>query len=237
MPKKGKKYEQVAKLVDGSKLYPLEEAVGLVKQVSFSTFDGTVEAHIRLGIDPRQADQQVRSTVTLPAGTGRSVRVLAFAQGEKVAEAEEAGADYVGGAEYAKQIQDGWLDFDAVIATPDMMGQVGRLGRILGPRGLMPSPRTGTVTFDLGPAIREIKAGRVEFRADRTGLLHVPVGKVSFSEDDLLTNLTALMANVNAARPSGSKGQFVRSITLAPTMGPGVQVDVGAAIELATTTE
>lgn len=237
MPKKGKKYEQVAKLVDGSKLYPLEEAVGLVKQVSFSTFDGTVEAHIRLGIDPRQADQQVRSTVTLPAGTGRSVRVLAFAQGEKVAEAEEAGADYVGGAEYAKQIQDGWLDFDAVIATPDMMGQVGRLGRILGPRGLMPSPRTGTVTFDLGPAIREIKAGRVEFRADRTGLLHVPVGKVSFSEDDLLTNLTALMANVNAARPSGSKGQFVRSITLAPTMGPGVQVDVGAAIELATTAE
>lgn len=237
MPKKGKKYEQVAKLVDASKLYPLEEAVGLVKQVSFSTFDGTVEAHIRLGIDPRQADQQVRSTVTLPAGTGRSVRVLAFAQGEKVAEAEEAGADYVGGAEYAKQIQDGWLDFDAVIATPDMMGQVGRLGRILGPRGLMPSPRTGTVTFDLGPAIREIKAGRVEFRADRTGLLHVPVGKVSFSEDALLTNLTALMANVNAARPSGAKGQFVRSITLAPTMGPGVQVDVGAAIELATTTE
>ena len=237
MPKKGKKYEQAAKLVDASKLYPLEEAVGLVKQVSFSTFDGTVEAHIRLGIDPRQADQQVRSTVTLPAGTGRSVRVLAFAQGEKVAEAEEAGADYVGGAEYAKQIQDGWLDFDAVIATPDMMGQVGRLGRILGPRGLMPSPRTGTVTFDLGPAIREIKAGRVEFRADRTGLLHVPVGKVSFSEDDLLTNLMALMANVNAARPSGSKGQFVRSITLAPTMGPGVQVDVGAAIELATTAE
>ena len=237
MPKKGKKYEQAAKLVDASKLYPLEEAVGLVKQVSFSTFDGTVEAHIRLGIDPRQADQQVRSTVTLPAGTGRSVRVLAFAQGEKVAEAEEAGADYVGGAEYAKQIQDGWLDFDAVIATPDMMGQVGRLGRILGPRGLMPSPRTGTVTFDLGAAIREIKAGRVEFRADRTGLLHVPVGKVSFSEDDLLTNLTALMANVNGARPSGAKGQFVRSITLAPTMGPGVQVDVGAAMELATTAE
>ena len=237
MPKKGKKYEQAAKLVDASKLYPLEEAVGLVKQVSFSTFDGTVEAHIRLGIDPRQADQQVRSTVTLPAGTGRSVRVLAFAQGEKVAEAEEAGADYVGGAEYAKQIQDGWLDFDAVIATPDMMGQVGRLGRILGPRGLMPSPRTGTVTFDLGPAIREIKAGRVEFRADRTGLLHVPVGKVSFSEDALLTNLTALMANVSGARPSGAKGQFVRSITLAPTMGPGVRVDVGAAIESATTAE
>ena len=237
MPKKGKKYEQAAKLVDASKLYPLEEAVELVKQVSFSTFDGTVEAHIRLGIDPRQADQQVRSTVTLPAGTGRSVRVLAFAQGEKVAGAAAAGADYVGGAEYAKQIQDGWLDFDAVIATPDMMGQVGRLGRILGPRGLMPSPRTGTVTFDLGPAIREIKAGRVEFRADRTGLLHVPVGKVSFSEDALLTNLTALMANVNAARPSGAKGQFVRSITLAPTMGPGVRVDVGAAIELATTTE
>ncbi len=237
MPKKGKKYEQAAKLVDASKLYPLEEAVGLVKQVSFSTFDGTVEAHIRLGIDPRQADQQVRSTVTLPAGTGRSVRVLAFAQGEKVAEAEEAGADYVGGAEYAKQIQDGWLDFDAVIATPDMMGQVGRLGRILGPRGLMPSPRTGTVTFDLGPAIREVKAGRVEFRADRTGLLHVPVGKVSFSEDALLTNLTALMANVNGARPSGAKGQFVRSITLAPTMGPGVRVDVGAAIESATTAE
>lgn len=237
MPKKGKKYEQVAKLVDGSKLYPLEEAVGLVKQVSFSTFDGTVEAHIRLGIDPRQADQQVRSTVTLPAGTGRSVRVLAFAQGEKVAEAEAAGAEYVGGAEYAKQIQDGWLDFDAVIATPDMMGQVGRLGRILGPRGLMPSPRTGTVTFDLGPAIREIKAGRVEFRADRTGLLHVPVGKVSFSDDALLTNLTALMANVNSARPSGAKGQFVRSITLAPTMGPGVPVDVGAAMESATTAE
>ena len=237
MPKKGKRYEQVAKLVDSSKFYPLEEAVGLVKQVSFSKFDGTVEAHIHLGIDPRQADQQVRSTVTLPAGTGRSVRVLTFAQGEKVAEAEEAGADYVGGAEYAKQIQDGWLEFDAVIATPDMMGQVGRLGRILGPRGLMPSPRTGTVTFDLGPAIREIKGGRVEFRADRTGLLHVPVGKVSFSADALLTNLTALMANVNAARPSGAKGQFVRSITLAPTMGPGVHVDVGAAIELATTAE
>jgi large subunit ribosomal protein L1 len=235
MPKNGKKYEQAAKLVDGSKFYPLEEAVGLVKKVSFSKFDGTVEAHIRLGIDPRQSDQQVRSTVTLPAGTGRSVRVLAFAQGEKVAEA--AGADYVGGAEYAKQIQDGWLEFDAVVATPDMMGQVGRLGRILGPRGLMPSPRTGTVTFDLAPAIREIKGGRVEFRADRTGLLHVPVGKVSFTEDDLVSNLTALMANVNAARPSGAKGQFVRSITLAPTMGPGVHVDVGAAIELATTAE
>lgn len=237
MPKNGKKYEQAAKLVDKDKLYPLEEAVGLVKKVSFSTFDGTVEAHIRLGVDPRQADQQVRSTVTLPAGTGRSVRVLAFAQGEKVAEAEAAGADYVGGAEYAKQIQDGWLDFDAVVATPDMMGQVGRLGRVLGPRGLMPSPRTGTVTFDLTQAIREIKGGRVEFRADRTGLLHVPVGKVSFSEDALLTNLTALMANVNAARPAGARGQYVRAITLAPTMGPGVRVDVAAAVALATTAE
>ncbi|MAG35405.1 MAG: 50S ribosomal protein L1 [Dehalococcoidia bacterium] len=234
MPKNGKKYEQAAKLVDGSKLYPLQQAVGLVKKVSFSKFDGTVEAHIRLGIDPRQADQQVRSTVTLPAGTGRTVRVLAFAQGEKVAEAEEAGADYVGGEEYAKQIQDGWLDFDAVVATPDMMGQVGRLGRVLGPRGLMPSPRTGTVTFDLAQAISEIKGGRVEFRADRTGLLHVPVGKVSFSEEDLVSNLTTLMANVNSVRPSGAKGQFVRSITLAPTMGPGVRVDVGEAVESAT---
>ena len=233
MAKRGKKYQQAAKLVDRTKTYSPAEAVALVKQVAYAQFDSTIETHMRLGVDPRQADQQLRSTVALPAGTGRSVRVLVFAQGEKVREAEAAGADYVGGPELAQRVQDGWLDFDAVMATPDMMGQVGRLGRILGPRGLMPSPRTGTVTFDLEEVLSEIKAGRVEFRADRDGSIHVGIGKASFAEDALLQNFSVLLASVMEARPTGARGQFMRSITLAPTIGPGVPVDVPAALESA----
>lgn len=231
--KRGKRYLEAAKLVDRERVYTPDEAVRLTKETSFTNFDSTVEAHFRLGVDPRHADQQVRSSVALPAGTGKRVRVLVFAQGEKVREAEAAGAEFVGGDELAKRIQDGWLDFDAVVATPDLMGAVGRLGRVLGPRGLMPSPRTGNVTFDLARVIREIKAGRVEFRVDRTGLLHVPIGKASFSEQDLLQNFSALMDAVNRARPPGARGQYIRSITLTTTMGPGIKVDIQPALALA----
>ncbi len=224
--KHGKKYRQAAALVDESKNYNPHEAVGLVKQVSTTNFDGTVELHMRLGVDPRHADQLVRGVAVLPHGTGRTQRIIAFAQGEKVREAEEAGADVVGGEDLAKRIQEGWLDFDVAVATPDMMGTVGKLGRVLGPRGLMPNPKTGTVTFDIGHAIEEIKKGRVEFRVDRTGIVHVPIGKASFDEQALLDNLTTMVDAVIRARPSGARGTYVRSIALSPTMGPGVPLDV-----------
>jgi large subunit ribosomal protein L1 len=230
--KHGKKYLEAAKLVDRTKDYQPDEAIRLVKQTSPTKFDATVESHVRLGIDPRHADQQVRGTVVLPAGTGRSVRVVVFAQGDRAREAQDAGADRVGADDLAQDIQNGWLEFDVAVATPDMAPVFGRLGRILGPRGLMPNARTGTVTNDLGRAIREIKAGRVEFRADRSGLLHVPIGKVSFDEDRLMENFRSLISAVIAARPSGAKGQYVRSVTLTSTMGPGISLDLPATTAL-----
>ncbi|HKO25368.1 MAG TPA: 50S ribosomal protein L1 [Chloroflexota bacterium] len=225
MPKHGKKYRAAAAQVDTSRLYSPQEAVDLLKKISYSAFDGTVEVHMRLGVDPRHADQMVRGTAVLPHGTGRTVRVLVFAQGDKAREAEEAGADYVGAQDLIQRIEGGWLDFDVAVATPDMMGQVGRLGRILGPRGLMPNPRSGTVTFEVGRTVRDVKAGRVEFRVDRTALVHVPIGKVSFDDQRLLENLSTLMDAVVAAKPSGAKGTYIRSVHLAATMSPGIRLD------------
>jgi large subunit ribosomal protein L1 len=232
VPKHGKKYREAATQVDKSRLYSPQEAIDLLKKISYSAFDGTVEVHMRLGVDPRHADQMVRGTAVLPHGTGRTVRVLVFAQGDKAREAEEAGADYVGAQDLIQRIEGGWLDFDVAVATPDMMGQVGRLGRILGPRGLMPNPRSGTVTFDVGRTVRDVKAGRVEFRVDRTALLHVPIGKVSFDDQRLLENLSTLMDAVVAAKPSGAKGTYIRSVHLAATMSPGIRLDPSAAQSL-----
>jgi large subunit ribosomal protein L1 len=232
VPKHGKKYREAAAQVDKSRLYSPQEAIDLLKKISYSAFDGTVEVHMRLGVDPRHADQMVRGTAVLPHGTGRTVRVLVFAQGDKAREAEEAGADYVGAQDLIQRIEGGWLDFDVAVATPDMMGQVGRLGRILGPRGLMPNPRSGTVTVDVGRTVRDVKAGRVEFRVDRTALVHVPIGKVSFDDQRLLENLSTLMDAVVAAKPSGAKGTYIRSVHLAATMSPGIRLDPSAAQSL-----
>jgi len=232
VPKHGKKYREAVAQVDTSRLYSPQEAIDLLKKISYSAFDGTVEVHMRLGVDPRHADQMVRGTAVLPHGTGRTVRVLVFAQGDKAREAEEAGAEYVGAQDLIQRIEGGWLDFDVAVATPDMMGQVGRLGRILGPRGLMPNPRSGTVTFDVGRTVRDVKAGRVEFRVDRTALVHVPIGKVSFDDQRLLENLSTLMDAVVAAKPSGAKGTYIRSLHLAATMSPGIRLDPGAAQSL-----
>jgi large subunit ribosomal protein L1 len=233
MAHRGKRYEDAAKLVDRSRLYDPEEAVRLVKAVARAKFDETVEAALRLAVDPKHADQVVRGTVTLPHGTGRSVRVLVFAKGEKAKEAEAAGADFVGAEDLVQKIQEGWTEFDVAVATPDLMGQVGRLGRILGPRGLMPNPKAGTVTFDVGRAVREIKAGKIEFRVDKFGIVHAPVGKASFSEQALLENFAALVDAVVRARPAAAKGQYIRSIALSPTMGPSVRVDPARAVALA----
>jgi large subunit ribosomal protein L1 len=232
VPKHGKKYREAAAQVDKSRLYSAQEAIALLKKISYSAFDGTVEVHMRLGVDPRHADQMVRGTAVLPHGTGRTVRVLVFAQGDKAREAEEAGAEYVGAQDLIQRIEGGWLDFDVAVATPDMMGQVGRLGRILGPRGLMPNPRSGTVTVDVGRTVRDVKAGRVEFRVDRTALVHVPIGKVSFDDQRLLENLSTLMDAVVAAKPSGAKGTYIRSVHLAATMSPGIRLDPSAAQSL-----
>ncbi len=226
MAQHGKKYREAAKLVDPLKVYPPAEAVALVKQTSLVNFDPSVEAHIRLGVDPRHADQMVRGTVVLPAGTGKIVRVAVFAQGEKAQEALRVGADEVGGEDLVKKIEGGWLDFDVAVATPDMMGMVGKLGRILGRRGLMPNPKAGTVTFDIERAIGEVKAGRVEFKVDKGAIIHVSVGKASFAEEALVTNLAALLDAINRARPSGAKGTYLRGVTIASTMGPGVRVDL-----------
>ncbi len=226
MPAHGKKFRKAATAVPARE-NPLDqpvEALRLVKETSFAKFDETVEVAVRLGVDPRHADQIVRGTVVLPHGTGKAVRVLVVAQGEKVREAEEAGADFVG-MEYIQKIKDGWIDFDVAVATPDVMGQFGQLGRILGPRGLMPSPKAGTVTFDVGRAITEIKAGKIEFRVDKTGNLHAPIGRVSFSVEDLAENLDAFMDNVVRAKPSAAKGTYIRSVTVSSTMGPGVRID------------
>jgi large subunit ribosomal protein L1 len=224
--KPGKKYTAAAKQVE-VRPYPLGEAVSLVQKIKFTKFDETVEVHLRLGVDPKHADQMVRGTVVLPNGLGRSKSVLVIASGDKIREAQEAGADFAGGEEMVTRIQnEGWVDYDAVIATPDMMRSVGRLGKVLGPRGLMPNPKTGTVTTDIVKAIQEIKAGKVEFRVDKTGVVHAPVGKVSFENEKLLENANSLIQAVVKAKPSAAKGKYVKSATICSTRGPGVQLDV-----------
>jgi large subunit ribosomal protein L1 len=231
MAKHSKRYRQAAAKIDRTRRYPLEEAIHvLVKAEGATKFDETVELAVKLGVDPRQADQNVRGTVVLPHGRGKSVRVVVFAKGEKAKEASEAGADHVGADELAKKIQDEqWLDFDTAIATPDMMGAVGRLGKILGPRGLMPNPKVGTVTFDVGKAVREVKAGKVEFRVEKAGIVHVPIGKRSFGAEKLVANAQALLASLLRAKPAASKGNYVQSIAVATTMGPSVRIDPATA--------
>jgi len=222
-------------MVDPTARYGLAEAVKLATETPRPKFDETVELAVRLGVDPRQADQNIRGTVVLPHGTGKSIRVLVFAKGEKVREAEEAGADHVGGDEVAKRIvEENWLDFDKVVATPDMMGAVGRLGKILGPRGMMPNPKVGTVTFEIAKAVTDLKAGKVEFRVDKGGVLHVPIGKVSFGPEKLIANANALLASVMRAKPAAAKGNYVRSVALTTTMGPGIRVDPSVVREGAT---
>jgi large subunit ribosomal protein L1 len=233
MARHGKKYREAVKLIEAERRYPIGDAAELLPKITITKFDSTVEAHLRLGIDPRHADQLVRGTVVLPHGTGRVTRVIVFAQGEKAQEALRSGADEVGGDDLVKRIDDGWFDFDVAIATPDMMGGVGRLGKKLGPRGLMPNPKSGTVTFDIERAVSEIKSGRVEFKVDRAGIVHVPVGKSSFSPEQLTANVAALVDAVNRAKPSGAKGTYMRTLTLAPTMGPGVRVDIPSALAAA----
>jgi large subunit ribosomal protein L1 len=225
--KHGKKYVEAAKLVDRMAFYEPDEAISLVKKAAPAKFDETVEVHIRTGCDGRHAEQQIRGAVVLPNGTGKTVRVLVFAKGDKLNEAEAAGADFVGGDELIPKIQnDGWLDFDVVVATPDMMGVVGRLGKILGPKGLMPNPKAGTVTMDVTKAVKDIKAGKIEYRLDKTNIIHVPIGKVSFTDEALQENFNTLMDAITKARPSAVKGQFLRSITMTSTMGPGVKLNV-----------
>lgn len=223
--KTGKRYSEAAKLIEKTKTYDLEEAVALVKKTASAKFDETIEAHFRLGVDGRHADQQVRGAVVLPHGTGKTVKVLVFAKGNKVDEALAAGADYAGGDELVPKIQnEGWLDFDVVVATPDMMGVVGRLGRVLGPKGLMPNPKAGTVTMDVTKAVNDIKAGKIEYRLDKTNIIHVPIGKASFTEEQLSDNFQAIMDAIVKAKPSSLKGQYLKSVVLTATMGPGVKV-------------
>ena len=226
MGQHGKRYVEAAKLVEVGRVYEPGEASQLVKDTSGVKFDASIEAHLRLGVDPRHADQMVRGTVVLPSGTGKVTRVAVFAQGEKAQEALRAGADEVGADDLVKKIEAGWLEFDVALATPDVMGQVGRLGKILGRRGLMPNPKAGTITFDLDRAIREVKGGRVEFKVDKAGIIHVPIGKASFEAEAILANLAALVDAVNRAKPSGSKGTYMRTLTIAATMGPGIRVDI-----------
>ena len=224
--KRGKKYIEAARLIDRSTLYEAREAMELVQKVAIAKFDETVEAHIKLGVDSRHADQQVRGAVVLPHGTGKTVRVLVFAKGDKAKEAEEAGADFVGGEELVPKIQnEGWLEFDVVVATPDMMAVVGRLGRVLGPKGLMPNPKAGTVTMDVAKAIADIKAGKIEYRLDKTNIIHVPIGKVSFGTDKLLDNFQTLMSAVIKAKPAAAKGQYLKSIAVSSTMSPGIKIN------------
>ncbi|WVP33723.1 50S ribosomal protein L1 [Bacillus licheniformis] len=225
MAKKGKKYVEAAKLVDRTKAYDVNEAIKLVKKTNTAKFDATVEAAFRLGVDPRKNDQQIRGAVVLPNGTGKTQRVLVFAKGEKAKEAEAAGADYVGDADYINKIQQGWFDFDVIVATPDMMGEVGKIGRVLGPKGLMPNPKTGTVTFEVEKAVNEIKAGKVEYRVDKAGNIHVPIGKVSFEEGKLVENFATMYDTILKAKPAAAKGVYVKNVSVTSTMGPGIKVD------------
>ena len=224
--KKGKRYVESAKLVDRTNLYDVEEAVSIIKKTANAKFDETIEAHIKLGVDGRHADQQVRGAVVLPHGTGKKVRVLVFAKGDKVEEAQAAGADFVGGQELVPKIQnEGWLDFDVVVATPDMMGVVGRLGRVLGPKGLMPNPKAGTVTMDVTKAVNDIKAGKIEYRLDKANIIHCPVGKASFTEEQLTENFNTLMDAIIKAKPASAKGTYMKSVTVTSTMVPGIKVN------------
>jgi large subunit ribosomal protein L1 len=222
----GKSYRAALAKIDRGQRYPLEEGLRLVKETGRAKFDETVEMAVRLGVDPRQADQNVRGTVSLPHGIGKTVRVLAFAKGEKEKEAQEAGADYVGAEDLIKKISEGWFDFDKTVATPDMMAAVGRIGKVLGPRGLMPNPKTGTVTMEIGKAVKEIKAGKLEFRVDKAGIVHVPVGKASFSQEQLIDNAKAVLTSILRAKPASAKGNYVRGVTIAATMGPGIKIDL-----------
>ncbi|PIU57752.1 MAG: 50S ribosomal protein L1 [Chloroflexi bacterium CG07_land_8_20_14_0_80_51_10] len=237
MAKHGKKYQEAAKLVDRDRLYSPEEAIELAKKTSFAKFDETVELHFRLGVDPQHADQQVRGVASLPNGLGKQVRVLVFTQGEGDRIAREAGADYVGADDLIKQIEGGWLEFDVAIATPDMMPKIGKLGKIIGRRGLMPNPKSGTIANpdDLPRVINEVRQGRVEFKLDKTALIHLPIGKASFSDDKLVENLSSVVEAIVSAKPSGAKGQFIRSVSLATSMGPGIKLDIRPILNLGTT--
>lgn len=225
MAKRGKKFTEAAKLVDRTQVYGLTEAIELAKKTSTVNFDATVEVAFRLGIDTRKNDQQIRGAVVLPNGTGKTQRVLVFAKGEKLKEAEAAGADYAGDAEYITKIQQGWFDFDVIVATPDMMGEVGKIGRVLGPKGLMPNPKTGTVTFDVAKAVAEIKAGKVEYRADKAGIIHAPIGKASFDNEKLEENFKTVFETIQKAKPAAAKGTYMKSVNITTTMGPAVKVD------------
>lgn len=226
MSAKGKSFRSALEKVDRNQRYQLEDSLKLVKETARAKFDETVDLAIRLGVDPRQADQNIRGTVALPHGMGKTVRVLAFAKGEKEREAQEAGADFIGSDELIKKISEGWLDFDKAVATPDMMAAVGRIGKILGPRGLMPNPKTGTVSLDIGKAVREIKAGKLEFRVDKAGIVHVPVGRASFSADQLIDNARMVLQTVLRAKPASAKGNYIKGVTVATTMGPGIKIDL-----------
>ncbi len=232
MAKHGKRYIEAKKKIEKGKAYPIEEAIKLVLDTATAKFDETVEVAVNLGVDPRHADQMVRGSVVLPHGTGKQVKVLVFAQGEKEKEAQAAGADYVGGEEFIKKIEEGWLEFDKVVATPDMMSKVAKLGRILGPRGLMPSAKTGTVTFDVAKAIKELKGGKIDFKVDKGGVIHAPIGKVSFGAEKLLDNFKALMETIIRLKPASAKGTYIKGITLSSTMGPGIKVDTASVRDL-----
>lgn len=228
MRQRGKKYDDATKQIDRSKTYDVREALKLVQELAPANFDETVEVAFRLNVDPKQADQNIRGAVILPHGTGRTQKVLVFAKGEKINEAEEAGADYIGDGDIVQQINDGWFDFDVVVATPDMMAEVGKLGRVLGPKGLMPNPKTGTVTFDVGKAVNDIKAGQIEYRVDKDANLHAIIGKVSFTEDQLVENLETMIETIVRARPSSVGGVYIRNVAISSTMGPGVKIDVSS---------
>ncbi|WP_210471066.1 50S ribosomal protein L1 [Sporosarcina sp. 6E9] len=225
MAKRGKKFTEAMKLVDSTQFYDVQEAIDLAKKTSTANFDATVEVAFRLGINVKKNDEQVRGAVVLPNGTGKTQKVLVFAKGEKLKEAEAAGADYAGDAEYINKIQQGWFDFDVIVATPDMMGEVGKIGRVLGPKGLMPNPRTGTVTFDVAKAVEEIKAGKVEYRADKAGIIHAPIGKVSFDNEKLVENFLTVFDTIEKAKPAASKGTYMKSVNVTTTMGPAVKID------------
>jgi large subunit ribosomal protein L1 len=231
MPKRGKRYLDKLKLVDKTKLYETKEAIELVQQTADAKFDETIEVSARLGVNPKYADQQVRGAVVLPHGTGKTVKVLVFAKGDKAKEAEDSGADYVGAEDVVAKIQEGWLDFDVAVATPDMMGTVGRLGKILGPKGLMPNPKSGTVTFEIAKAIKDIKAGKIEYRVDKTGIVHAPIGKKSFGTEKLYENFRALLDALIKAKPASAKGQYLKSVTVSSTMGPGIKINPLKVIE------